>query len=88
VAPPEPPYWLDADERAEWDRQHPRWVALGHLTRIDSALLGVLVVNIVRRRRLLAQIERDKIESQSVALELLREMTDDIAVWERELGLD
>jgi hypothetical protein len=68
-------------------REEGRWRRYGHWQPIDAMFLGVLCEVIAQRERLLAQIRDEHLEQHPIALEMLREYTEQIDKWERELLL-
>lgn len=82
-----PPSWLSEDAAQVWEREAPRWAALGHLEPVDATVCGMYAEVLARRQRLLDQISNEDLSTSPVALEMLRELTEEVADLRRELML-
>jgi P27 family predicted phage terminase small subunit len=92
--PPDPPAWLSAKARDEWDRVLPDLLAMGTAKAVDAsglgayceavALLSTLADVVARSGPLL--IGRDGLAHKNPAVAQLRDVSATVRLWAREFG--
>jgi P27 family predicted phage terminase small subunit len=93
--PPEPPGWLSAAAREEWDRIVPDLTAMHTVTAVDATGLGAYCEAVARLRvasELVARSglflrDRDGIVRKNPAVAQARDASYEVRLWAREFGL-